>query len=311
VSKVIKMVLLSLMATAMLSLLFIAGCGDEEGTEPTPKGTEPTQEETELSQSELQSILMDSTLAVREAETYKFIMDIDMTTEVSGSSNEGEMDMTMSATGIASPKNGEMKMTMDMSMDMEGVPMEESMQNISMEMYMLEDSLYMKMDIPEMGEQWMKMPISEELKEELDLNMVDQQLMPLESPVEIEQTGYEVFDGSECYVLNIVPDMPSLMQWLGEQEMGNMEVDWESMEAIADSFKKLSYVCWIAKDSHLMKRMKADMLMEITGEQAGVTDGDFGKMIMDMSMDMAMFDYNEPVSIVLPDEAKNAMEMPY
>lgn len=308
--KVIKTVLLSLLIASMLSLLFIAGCSDEEGAESTPKGTESTQEGTELSQSELQSILIDSMLTVREAETYKFIMDMDMTVKVSGGDDEGKMDMTMTATGVASPKNGEMKMTMDMSMDMEGVPMEESLQNMSMEMYMLEDALYMKMDIPEMGEQWIKMPISEELKEELDLNMVDQQLLPLESPVEIEHTGYETFDGSECYVLNIVPDMPSLMQWLSEQEMGNMEVDWESMEAIADSFKKLSYVCWIAKDSNLMKRMKADMLMEITGEQAGVTDGDFGKMIMDMSMDMAMFDYNEPVSIVLPDEAKNAMEMP-
>jgi len=167
------------------------------------------------------------------------------------------------------------------------------------------------MNIPEMGEHWMKMSLSEELKEEFDLNMVDQQLMPLESPVEIELTGYEIFDGSECYVLNIVPDMPSLIQWLGQHKMVNMEVDWESMEAIADAFKELSYVCWIAKDSKLMKRLKADMLMEITGEQTGFPDSDFDKMTMDMSTDMAMFDYNEPVSIVLPDEAKNAMEMPF
>jgi len=300
------------MAAAMLSLLFIPGCTDQEGTEPTtPEGTEPTPEGTELSQSELQNILMDSMLAIREAETYKFIMDTTMTVEVSGGEDEGKMDMTMIATGVTSPKRGEMQMTMDMSMDMEGVPMEEGMQNTSMEMYMLEDFIYMKMNIPEMGEHWMKMSLSEELKEEFDLNMVDQQLMPLESPVEIELTGYEIFDGSECYVLNIVPDMPSLIQWLGQHKMVNMEVDWESMEAIADAFKELSYVCWIAKDSKLMKRLKADMLMEITGEQTGFPDSDFDKMTMDMSTDMAMFDYNEPVSIVLPDEAKNAMEMPF
>jgi hypothetical protein len=309
--KIIKILLLFLLVASMLSLLFVPGCNDQKGTEPSPEGTEPTPEGSELSQSELQSILMDSMLAVQEAETYRFIMDTDMTAEVSGGDDEGKMDMTMTATGVASPKNGEMKMTMDISMDMEGTPMEEGMQNMSMEMYTLEDSLYMKMNIPEMGEQWMKMPISEELKEEFDLNMVDQQLMPLESPVEIEHTGYEIFDGSECYVLNVVPDMASLIQWLGEQEMGDMEVDWESMEAIADAFKELSYVCWIAKDSNLMKRMKADMLMEISGEQPSLTGSDVDKMTIDMSMDMAMFDYNEPVSIVLPDEAKNAMEMPF
>ncbi len=309
--KVIKIVLLSLLVAAMLSLLFIPGCTDQEGTEPTPEGAEPTPEGTELSQSELQNILMDSMSAIRDAETYKLIMDTTMTAEVIGGSDEGKMGMTMTTSGVTSLATGEMKMTMDMSMEMEGVAGGEGMQNASMEMYMLEDSMYMKMDIPEMGEQWMKMPLTEELKEEFDLNMVDQQLTPLESPGQIELTGYETFDGSECYVFNIVPDMPSIMQWLSQQQMGNMEVDWESMEAIADAFKELSYVCWIAKDTGLMKRLKADILMEITGEQSGLTGSDFDKMTMDMSVDMAMFDYNEPVSIVLPDEAKNAMEMPF
>jgi uncharacterized protein YkvS len=75
-------------------------------------------------------------------------------------------------------------------------------------------------------------------------------------------------------------------------------------------FKEFSYVTWIAKDSKLIKKMSAAMLMEIKAGQAGVTESDFDSMSMDIDLDMIMKNYNDPVSIVLPEEAKQAIEIP-
>jgi hypothetical protein len=49
--------------------------------------------------------------------------------------------------------------------------------------------------------------------------------------------------------------------------------------------------------------------MEFTSEQAGAPAGDFGKMTMEINMDMNLYDHNIPVSIILPAEAENAEEV--
>lgn len=299
-SKLIRMILLPLLMISMLSLLSVLSCNDEESAP----------EEAETSQPEPQQILADATLALKNIDSYKVKMDMETTMKMSGGPKEGTMDMIMSMEGVVDQANMEMQMTMNMSMDMDAGDVEESLQDISMEMYLLADSIYMKMDIPEMGEQWIKMPLSEEMMEMYNLNMVDQQLELLESAGEMTILRDENFDGSECYVIHLVPDMQKMMDWLNRQEMAETELAWEDRDRLSDIFQELSYTCWIAKDTKYMKKMTASMLMEMSADDFGETGGDFGTMTMDMDMDMIMYDYNKPVSIVLPDEAENAMEMP-
>jgi hypothetical protein len=50
--------------------------------------------------------------------------------------------------------------------------------------------------------------------------------------------------------------------------------------------------------------------MEINAEDLGETSADFDKMTMDMSVVMKYSDYNQPVTIVLPAGAANAIEQP-
>lgn len=51
------------------------------------------------------------------------------------------------------------------------------------------------------------------------------------------------------------------------------------------------------------------LLMEVPG---GTATGQktFDKMTMDMNVKMKFYDQNKPVSIIVPQEAKNAVEMP-
>ena len=49
---------------------------------------------------------------------------------------------------------------------------------------------------------------------------------------------------------------------------------------------------------------------EMSPEDVGATEEDFGKMTMDMNIEMKLYDYNQAVSIELPPEALEAPEMP-
>jgi hypothetical protein len=290
----------------MLAVLLLApGCKDKEAAEPMPTPTATD----EFSQEQMQQIFADSMTSTLNVETYKFEMTMTTDMEMAGGKQPGEMNMAMNASGAYDQINKKMQMTMDMNIDADVPEMEEGMQNVSMEMYMLEDNMYMKMDMPIVGEQWMKMPVSDEMAETYNSDMVGDQLKMLEGAGEIEFLRYEIVEGSDCYVFRLVPDMLKMMDWVGQQQMAGTEFDAGSISDIADVFKDLAYVVWIDRDSGLMKKMDANIVMEFSSEQYGDKSGEFGSMKMNMVMGMRMYDYNKPVSIVLPEEAKDAVDM--
>ena len=194
-----------------------------------------------------------------------------------------------------------------MFMDMAG--MGEESQDMTMEMYMLDDDMYMKMDVPGMGEEWMKMPATDASMAEFNLDMVGDQLALLESYGEIEYLRDENIDGSECYVLQMFPDLAAIMDWVGDQGLADLGLDWDDLDNIDDMFDEISYIIWIDKDTKYIKKMTVSMLMKMSGEDFDDLGGAFGEVTMEVSMDLEMYDHNEPVNIVLPEEAENAMDM--
>jgi len=304
--KITRNLLLPVLLVSILFLLFIPGCDEQEAAPG----------EAEVSQPELQQILADSMLAQQGVDSYQMKMDMDTTMNISGGPEEGTADMHMAMEGAIDQANMEMQMTMNISMDVDASDMGSDSSDfaeapeISMEMYVLADSLYMKMDIPEMGEQWMKMPASEEMMEMNNINMAEQQLALLDSAGEMTFLGYESFGGSECYVIHLVPDTEKMWDWLKQQQMTGTESAWEDLDTLSDIFKELSYTCWIAKDTKYMEKITGSMLMEMSADDFGETGDDSGTMTLDIDFDMTMYDYNKPVSIVLPAEAENAMELP-
>jgi hypothetical protein len=298
-----KILFLSLLSVLVLALLAIAGCGEKE----TAPGT--TQAATsELSQQEIQQVINDSMLSIATLKTYKFDGNTDMAMESTGGDEPFEMKMAINMTGIFDMAEREMKMNMDMSMESEMMPPDLDMQNVSMEMYLIADSFYMKMDMPQVGEQWLKMPFSEEMKELYNLDIVDQQLEMLKSVTDLKLLRYESYDGSECYVLEMVPDIAAIMSWLGQQLP--TDVPLESLEIASKMFDELTYTVWVTKDTRLLKKMDAKMIMKMDAADFGGEDTDFEKMTVDMTMTMRIYDQDVPVSITLPPEAEDAIEIP-
>jgi hypothetical protein len=318
----LKRTLFALLIVAILSLPALTACDsgtaaptatpEPAPTTPTPTPAPapepgPTPTETPAAGlTEMEQLLADSLLALQNVKSYKAEIDMDVTTDITGGENPVRISVTMTAESVFDLAANDLHM----SMEMDGGDAAQAMQNVTMDIYMVGGWMYLKMDIPMLGEQWVKMPVSEQLKESYDLNMVDKHFALLQSPAEIELTGMETVDGVNCYALKITPDMPTLLKWAQQQSAGNTATDWEKADQVADSIQDLAFVVWIAEDSQLVRKMDIDMTMETTGEQVSPESPAFDKMITDIEMTMRLYDYNEPVSIVLPAAAQNAREMP-
>lgn len=303
--KRMKIMALPLLLAVILAVLSLYGCGGN-GAESDGTGGGG-----ELTEQEAQQMVADSMVAMRNVNSYTFSMDMEMTMEATGGSSPGKVSTSMESSGAADIPAKKMKMSFELSIDeidIEDQP-EDMMQNISAEMYMIGETAYMKMDIPEMGEQWVKMPLTEEMKEAYNLDMVEQQLEPLETAADIEYLKSEKIDGSDCYVLKIVPDLTAMMDWFEGQQMATGGLDFGEMGNLEDVFDEISYTVWIDKDNELIRKMDINMVMEMDAEQFGAGESEFDNMSMDISMQMNIRDFNEPVSIDLPEEAEDAPEM--
>ncbi len=310
-SKSIKTIALPLLLVLIVSLFSFYGCtgaGITQGGAATTTAQGATAGES-LSQEQLEKILSDSVVNYENLTTYRFDIDMDITADVSGGDQSGSMSIFTGMSGAANVITNEMQATMEMFMDYEGMGEESGSQNLDYDMYLLTDWLYMRISMLGTGEQWMKIPMSPALAEEFNLNTVDEQMEPLDSPVKIEYLRSEEVDGLDCYVLSITPDMDELAKWLNEQAAVSGGVDWQGLVDYSEIFKKMSYICYVTKESNLMKRMVIDMVMDYNAEQVGDYSGEFDTMLMNIKMDMTLYDQNKPFTIILPDEAAGAIEV--
>ncbi len=297
--KRVKFMALPLILAAILMVLAFPGCGEKAADDGAEAG--------ELTEQELGDVLADSLLATENADTYAFSYDMDMDVEVKGGSEAGTMELSMRADGVIDMADEETQMDLDMSLEGDIEGMDGGSQVMSANVYMLDDWMYMKLKIAGMGEQWVKTPATEDVMGTYDLDIVDQQLAPLASIAQIEFVKYESVGGSQCYVLKIVPDIAGMKEWFTEQQMTPVTGEWD--ELMADMFKELDYRLWIDKDTKQIRKMKMTMILEMTAEQVGMSGEDFDTMTLDADLEMEIKNYNKPVSITLPDEAEDAIEM--
>ena len=184
-------------------------------------------------------------------------------------------------------------------------------QDISMGMYIVNGWMYMRIGLPQGGEQWMKMKLNNELW--TAQNQLSQQIEFLKTAIEVTLLGSEKVDGVDCYVLQIKPNMEALTKWVlsqQQQQSGIGGIDLSKLD-LAKLFKTISIKEWIAKDTYPPPVKAAmDVVLEMLPEDVGATAEDFEKMTMDMKGPVKYYDYNKPVTIELPQEALNAQEIP-
>jgi hypothetical protein len=80
-------------------------------------------------------------------------------------------------------------------------------------------------------------------------------------------------------------------------------------ELLHEMFRSFSVKQWIAKDTYFLMKAEIDIAIETTPELMDYL-GEEGETSIDITIIFVAYNYNQPVIIVLPPEAEEAIEMP-
>ena len=281
------------MLLALALVIPLASCGNDDGSS-----------DVEISEANL---IEKAVSAIENIETCQFTMQMNMDMTGKGNGESFDMQMTYDGTGTMDNLNQQMKMDMNMNMDMDMLGMDMD-QEMDMEIYYIDDMMYTMTSNEMMGTEWLKSPLPEGSWESQDMASQQTELLDAAS-LEILDGG--VVNGVNCYKVEIIPNMLNLYEAMMQQPGMSTEGLPEDMNIadLVDMIKKVNVTQWYAKDTFFP--MKADMSMTMVMTPENMGDEMMGdmEMEMDMTMNIEFSDYNEPVSIELPPDAKNAVEM--
>jgi len=243
-----------------------------------------------------------------EIRTYQFNMDMTGGIAAEAEGEAYEATMVMDLDGVLDLENRQMKM--DMTVNVEGLPgLGEDKTETGIETYLVSDMIYMMMDVPEMGPMWMKLEMPEGYWGEM--SQIESQIELLEV-AQVKVIGSETIEGTDCYVLQLTPDMEQLWQLAMQQpKLPGEEVPDVAEEFLQEMFRSVSVKQWIAKDTYFLIKAEIDMVFvstELTAEAMGLQEG--VSLPTYISIVLLSYNYNQPVSIVLPPEAEEAIEIP-
>ena len=286
-----------LIAVILLGIVLLAAfaCSPRGGQVATPTAT-PTAVSGEQTAEEVR----DQALAAGdEVDTCEFDLEmaIEMFMEIEG--EMVDMALTTDGTGALDLPDEKLYMDTDMVFAMGDIVQ----MDLAMELYIVDDWAYAGSSISGLPPSWVKTPAQASDWEHM--NIASQQL-DLLLGVEVELVGTDTVDGTECYVLEVMPDLEKvwalMMIFGGAGEALPPDIDLE--ELITD----MSFRQWIAKDTYFTIMTNMELTLELTPESLGMeAEGDFDATA-ELALAIALHNINEPVTIELPPEALEAEE---
>ena len=234
-----------------------------------------------------------------EIRTYQFDMDMTGGIAAEAEGEAYEATVVIDSNGVLDLENRQMKI--DITMVLSDLRPGEDEEEIGIETYLVGDMIYMML-----GPTWMKFDIPEGYWGEM--SQVESQIELLEA-AQVKVIGSETIEGTDCYVLQLTPDMEQLWQLAMQQpKLPGEEVPEVAEEFLQEMFTSFSVKQWIAKDTYFPIKAEIDMVIDPTSAAMGLQVE--GSVPAGISMVLLFYNYNQPVSIELPPEAAEAIEAP-
>ena len=171
------------------------------------------------------------------------------------------------------------------------------------ETYLQGDTVYMKL-----GENWTVLTgVPPEMWDRQD-QLKNQMEIVNRSEAEVIKSAK--IDGQDTYELKIVPDMETFSVVLAEV-MGSMPLYGMNLTKLYEE-SEMDWTVWLSKETKLPLKNQVHMKLTLTPETLGlpVEGAGFVKMVMDTEETTFYYEYNQPMNIELPEEAKNALPTP-
>lgn len=274
------------MSLALILPLTLVSCGNEE-----------------LSQQEAVQIVAEAVSATAEVATCKFDLSTAITIERTGGDGPGTMEATIDGTGAVDRDSRQIQISVNAAVATHGTGKRE----MAMEYYVVDDWLYAKLALTEMGSRWVKTRLTDDIWQAQ--NQLEQQIELMETATEVRFVGSENVNSTACYVVEIAPSAEELSEFLSRQTVPGTNMNWAEIN-LEPLFEETFIKLWIAQNSYLLLKSEIDILMEITAEDAGAGEEDFEKLTLATNTQTKLYNYNEAASIELPEQALEAPEIP-
>ncbi len=278
-----------LLIIALMAVAF-SGCMEKQ-----PSSSGPSAEE--LSANDLNALMLNST---HDLDSYKFRTEsVQEMTVQNRSTNDGNAS-TIRVTSIGAGdvdllgRVMSMVQTVDMVSDNNTAPPGRS------ETYILNDTIYMGMD-----GNWssIKLPDADQIwaRQNMVWNQAD-----LLNRSELVILGSEKFEGQDAYKVKVTPDIETYSIVLTGQVGSILPIVALN---ISEMYKNSppEWTAWISKEGYYLLKNEILMNLTVTPEAMGLVSDEVGDFEMDIDLaTTAVFqDFNQPVEISLPEEAKN------
>ena len=237
-----------------------------------------------------------------EIKTYRFDMDETTYMDVDVEDEAFEANIIKELDGSVDFQNRQIRVDMISNTTMPGGDeiTEET------EIYLIGDMIHILVEDPEMPPTWIKYEVPElywqgwsQIESQIEL-LEDAQVDLLDS----EKVGEE-----DCWVLQVTMDTEQLWRLFMQRTSGaEMEMPDVAEESLEEMFRSFSLKQWIAKDTYYLAKVEMEMAVDLNPEIMSYL-GDEGETTIDATMSWLAYDYNQPVSIELPPEAEEAIEL--
>lgn len=155
-------------------------------------------------------------------------------------------------------------------------------------MFFMQGWLYT--EVPLSG--WVKMKLDQKAWEQND--WIAQLILLLEKHYEVVILGTEYVNGTESYMIDIIPDLYALFNF--STQSGSIEVPETDIDP-NDFIDECTLRVWIAKGSFYLTKINMRLVGGASRDKVSLTGV------------ITLYDINEPVSIDLPYEAQDAVEL--
>jgi len=242
--------------------------------------------------------------------TYEF--DMYMTQDQAGEAEGEVLEQTVTIDNSGTLDLENLQMSAEVSMVVNMVAPEEDEIEQRAEMYIIDGMMYGKPEDPDIEEpMWTKEELPAEAWEILKGISGLETYIELLETAQVEVIGSEKVKGVDCYVLQLTPEIAQLWQTVGAGGFtgGVPGAPTIPEELIQEVFSDFTVIQWIAKDTYFLMKAEIDTVIELTSEFMEYM-GEEGEMSTDTTLSFLAYNYNQPVSIVLPPEAEEAIEVP-
>lgn len=287
------------LAIVIMAVAFMVTCLGDSGSPQTANASIE-----KINSSFLKEIILGSKV---QTEAYLFTLEMDQKIVISNNSGSNgtkkpqEILTKSFGAGALNMTGKAMKMVM-VTLAVEAGK-EENASATSLEMYLLNDTMYMKIDGNWTETKLPGISLNDIWKQQ---DKIGQQQESLNGS-DITLLGMENIDGTECYKIRVIPDMKSYTDVMKDQMGSTTILPYINISALFND-TSISYISWISKEKHLPLRTEITTNMSFSPEILGQTTkkaGNFG-MNVETSYTMQFGGFDRGFKIVLPEGARKS-----